>query len=406
MKKLLTIILVCLLTTEIMTPAMAQTKVDATAAIMIDASTGQVIYEQNANKQLPVASISKLLTMLVIYDQLDQHIINYNTKVKITPAIAEISNNPLYSRVGLLQGKSYSVRELINAAMIKSADGATVALASSSGNSIPKFTTKMNQKARKIGLQNYYIVNPTGLTNGQMQRFKMADKANESENQMSARDVAIMTRYLIKQHPEILRVTSRSTANIPISPQRVSTVKNLNLMLPGGVYTVPEVKIDGLKTGTSEKAGASFVSTGLYRGHRIITVVLHANGDNPDNRFIQTQHLYQLLKNEYHLNVLILPQQMSHLKLQKSQHKSLVTSPKAITVWYQGNLLSYTLALNLKDQLLRNQALQPPIRRGERIGTVTFTSPKVKSVDGDQLNYPLYSKETARKVTFLQRIFQ
>lgn len=78
-------------------------------------------------------------------------------------------------------------------------------------------------------------------------------------------------------------------------------------MLPGCQYTVPGVRINGLKTGTSDNAGACFVSTGTYKRHQIITVVLHADGDSKDNRFVQTQNLYKMLKNDYHLQNIKLP---------------------------------------------------------------------------------------------------
>lgn len=93
--------------------------------MMVDADTGQVIYEQDADKQLPVASVSKLLTIAVIHDELRKNIITADTRVPVTPAIAAISNDPAYSSIGLAVGQSYSVIELLNAAMVKSADGAT-----------------------------------------------------------------------------------------------------------------------------------------------------------------------------------------------------------------------------------------------------------------------------------------
>lgn len=105
---------------------LANSRIDASAAIMADASTGQIIYKQNVDKALPVASITKLLTILVIEDEIQQKQLSWDTQVKITPEIAGISNDAAYSSIGLKSGQSYSVRTLINAALVKSADGATV----------------------------------------------------------------------------------------------------------------------------------------------------------------------------------------------------------------------------------------------------------------------------------------
>lgn len=112
---------------------LASGRIDASAAIMADASTGQIIYEQNPNKAMPIASITKLLTVLVIEDEIQQKQLSWDTQVKITPEIAAISNDHAYSTIGLKAGQSYSVRTLINAALVKSADGATVALATATG---------------------------------------------------------------------------------------------------------------------------------------------------------------------------------------------------------------------------------------------------------------------------------
>ena len=126
-KRLLIISTIFLLIFGVSLPVHATPRIDAKAAIMVDSSTGQIIYEKNANQQLPVASISKLLTVAVVHDELQQHVITDYSKVEVTPDIATISNDPSYSSIGLVSGQSYSVIELLNAAMVKSADGATVA---------------------------------------------------------------------------------------------------------------------------------------------------------------------------------------------------------------------------------------------------------------------------------------
>lgn len=86
------------------TSAGASGRIDASAAMMVDASTGQVLYAQNVNKKLPVASISKLLTVAVIHDELKQNAIMANTKVKVSSDIAAIANDPNYSAIGVQQG--------------------------------------------------------------------------------------------------------------------------------------------------------------------------------------------------------------------------------------------------------------------------------------------------------------
>ena len=388
-------------------PAQAAIRIDAKAAIMIDASTGQIIYEQNANQQLPVASISKLLTIAVIHDELQQYAITDYTKVKVTPDIAAISNDPSYSSIGLVSGQSYSVIELLNAAMVKSADGATIALATATGDSPDDFTIRMEQKANAIGLKKAKIINPTGLTNSEMKTLSSTNASANDENEMSAKDVAVLARYLIHSYPAILQVTTQKKANFFITKNNTKSVDNLNKMLPGCQYTVPGVRINGLKTGTSDNAGACFVSTGTYKGHQIITVVLHANGDNKDNRFVQTQNLYKMLKNDYHLQNIKLPNDVINADIKHGTQNEITTNPRKLTIWSNKPLTTYTVSQNFNNKLTNNtQTLQAPVRQGQRIGSIKLTSSELKTVSGESLTYPLYSNQTVQKGNFLERIFR
>ncbi|MGK4057942.1 D-alanyl-D-alanine carboxypeptidase family protein [Limosilactobacillus reuteri] len=406
-KRLLIISTIFLLIFGVSLPVHATPRIDAKAAIMVDSSTGQIIYEKNANQQLPVASISKLLTVAVVHDELQQHVITDYSKVEVTPDIATISNDPSYSSIGLVSGQSYSVIELLNAAMVKSADGATVALATAAGNSLDKFVIKMDQKAHEIGLKKAKIINPTGLTNGEMKGLASDNVPANAENEMSAKDVALLSRYLIQSYPAILQVTAQKKANFFITKDNTKSVDNLNKMLPGEQYTVSGVKINGLKTGTSDKAGACFVSTGNYKGHQIITVVLHAKGDNKDNRFVQTQNLYKMLKQDYHLQQIKLPSNVTNAKVKHGVTSNLSTSPKKLSIWSNSPLTSYTVSQNFDNKLTNNtQTLQAPIKRGQRIGSLRLTSSKLKTVSGEPLTYPLYSNESVPKGNFLERLFR
>lgn len=174
MKKFIAIFLTCWLALLSWLPSVhAETfinanQLDAAAALAIDAKTGQILYSQNINQKLPIASISKLLTVMVIEDEISQHQLSWNTKVKINQKVAAIADDPEYSNVSLTQGQSYTVSDLVKAALIKSADGATVALAGALGDSTAQFNQKLQKKARQIGIKDAIIVNSVGLTNSQL----------------------------------------------------------------------------------------------------------------------------------------------------------------------------------------------------------------------------------------------
>lgn len=408
MKKILAILLMIpLLLGIIVTPAYAKPLIDASAAVMVDASTGQVIYEQNAQKKLPIASISKLLTAVVIEDEVHSKQITGDTKVKIDSGTAAISNDPQYSAIGLQEGNAYTVRELLNAALVKSADGATMALSAAAGDSMDEFNMKLQQKAQDIGLKNYTIVNPVGLTNGDLKSLASKQYSNQAENAMTATDVAIMARYLVNHYPQLLQVTAQKQATFMIAKGKTKTEKNLNEMLPGGKYTVPGVTIDGLKTGTSDKAGACFVSTGNYQGHRIITVVLHANGQNKDNRFVQTQRLYQMLKQNDHLQTITLPKSICQQPVVNGQRRQTTLSPQQITVWNTGSQLHrYTLAVKLDKRYLNKKGqLVAPISRNRTLGEVDLSSSQLKTLNGGPLTYQLSSTENVSRGNFWQRLW-
>ncbi|HJA21230.1 MAG TPA: serine hydrolase [Candidatus Limosilactobacillus intestinipullorum] len=385
------------------TSAGASGRIDASAAMMVDASTGQVLYAQNVNKKLPVASISKLLTVAVIHDELKQNAIMANTKVKVSSDIAAIANDPNYSAIGVQQGASYTVKELLNAAMVKSADGATLALASADGSSMEEFNLRMAQKAKEIGLKNYTIVNPVGLTNGDLKDLKLPQYSDKAENAMTARDVAILSRYLIRTYPQLLQVTAQKQANFFITKNKTVQATNLNKMLPGDQYAVKGVKIDGLKTGTSDAAGASFVSTGTYRGHRIITVVLHANGKNKDARFTATQELYDKLK-QMPTSEITLPQRLHTQRVENGRQRTVSVQPRKISVWSDKVGNNYNLAVKLNRRSKNNKVLAP-VRNNERIGELELSSPEIQTVDHEPLSYTLYSSEQVPVGNFWQRLW-
>src|SRR3712207_6282934 len=115
--------------TVVQAAATVQTKVQAKAALMIDLQTGQIIAQQNAHQVLPIASLSKLLTLLVVEQAVADHQIRWDSQVQAATAEIKLSHNPNYSNVPLSPQQSYSLYQLALAAMVKSADGATITLA-------------------------------------------------------------------------------------------------------------------------------------------------------------------------------------------------------------------------------------------------------------------------------------
>ncbi|WP_295745595.1 serine hydrolase [uncultured Limosilactobacillus sp.] len=381
--------------------------INSRAAMLVDAETGQVLYQQNAAQQLPVASVSKLLTACVIEDEITAHQLHWQQKVKINKAVAAVSSDPNYSAIGLKAGQSYTVRDLFDAMMVKSADGAALALSTAAGDSIKQFNTKMVKKARQIGLKDVKVVNAVGLRNGDLKQLQQPKLGKDTENAMSVRDVAALTLYLLKHYPQILKVTSRAQQNFTIARGQVVTADNSNQMLPGKPYAVPNVVIDGLKTGTSDQAGACFVSTGTYQGHRMITVVLGANQNVPGDRFVQTQRLYQYLQTGVRLKKLTLSCQQTYQKVVKGNKRHVTVKAAPLVVWQPvHDYQPLKLHLHYRTSLLdRHGQLVAPITKGQRLGKVIVSGKESQTVDHQQLTLTLTSRQTVKRLNLWQRLF-
>ncbi|MEK1300539.1 D-alanyl-D-alanine carboxypeptidase [Limosilactobacillus fermentum] len=368
--------------------------VNAKAAIAIDATTGQVLYAKNANTKLAIASISKIITVGVIEQEIKAGKLSWNTKVKVTKEEAKLSENTEYSNITLTAGKSYTVKELTEAAMIKSADAAAITLSRATGDSTASFVKKMQAFVKKAGVTDAKLYNQVGLTNSQMGSYGLKGVAKNAENEMTATDVAKIAQYLIKNYPSLLNITKLTSTTID-----GTTVTTINKMLAGQSDAPTQVKIDGLKTGTSDKAGACFVSTGTYQGHRIITVVLHATGGG-DERFTQTANLYRLIANEYTAYT-VQPRMAATVPNGKVTTTTLTTQGK-ITLWKKdGTLLSPSLAINSKAAD-KNGKLTAPVKKGQVVGELTYAG--LTGLDGNKLTVDVVPTTNVDKANVFVRM--
>lgn len=401
----LSVILIAGLSLVVGSPASASTHnqvVDAKAALIADATTGQVIYQQNSNQKLPVASISKLLTACVIGDEIQHHQLHWNDKITFNKQLADISNDKNYSALGLQKGESYTVQDLYNAMLIKSADGAALALATAHGQTMAQFNQKMRAKAKQIGLNDYQIVNPVGLDNEDMKVFQLKQYDQKAQNAMTARDVALLAQYLLEHYPNIVQTTGQAQAQIKVKGQ-VKTYHNLNKMINGQPMAMKDIPVDGLKTGTSHEAGACFVSSGQYQGHRIITVVLNARGKG-DARFVVTQQLYRYLQSNYHLQSLKLKQSDQQVRVSNGRQRFAKVTPVAIQVWANKPLSHYTVTTHYKKSLAKGKGVKAPLHKNQQIGLIKVKAPQLTTLNGHPWSTPLYAKQADPVGNLWQRL--
>lgn len=354
-----------------MPPVQAATTVDATAALTVDAQTGQILYDQNSKQVLPIASISKMLTVAVIEQEIQAGKLKWSTPVTITQKIADISNNPEFSNVGLQVNQKYTVDQLMNATLIRSADGAALALATMNGETVASFNIKLQAMAQKMGISDAKIYNSVGLDNDDLGALKLKNVPDEAENAMSARDVAKLATYVIKHDRHVLSITGKTKEQFhAIDGVNATNMGNLNEMLPGGKQAFAGYNTDGLKTGTSDAAGDSFVGTGTYKGHRLITVVLHANQD----RYVTTTTMLKTVFAQYRPQTLKRTVSVRKLMHQKTPNGKKATTKLALT---NNETLWLTKKTSLKDWKITKHvgkdAIKAPFKKHHAVGHLTIS---------------------------------
>ncbi|WP_054708983.1 D-alanyl-D-alanine carboxypeptidase family protein [Secundilactobacillus paracollinoides] len=237
------------------------------SAIAIDANTGQVLYDKNDKKALPIASMTKLLAIYIVLQEVHDGKLSWNQKVHVNQATAKLSKNTELTNVPLTTSETYTVKELYQASLIYSANAAVVALGNEISGSPHVFMTKMRQTAKKLGLNSAKLITASGITNGQAGSMGYSSLPKKDENTMSASDVAKLAQDLLKTYPEILKTTSTSTLTFDKGGASETKMTSWDLMLKGLSQYSANLPVDGLKTGSSTAAGATL----LGRSRRMAT---------------------------------------------------------------------------------------------------------------------------------------
>ncbi len=239
----------------------------AEAAEIYDVSSGKVLYAKNQSSKLPMASLTKITTVLTILE-------NHHNLDEIITIPDDLP--PLLAadqKIGIKSGEQFSLRDLLQATLIYSANDAANALAIWDAGSIEEFAQKMNTQAERWGLENSQYKNPTGL--------------DAEGHYSSAQDLVTLSSILL-QSPKIREIvnTQKTTITSQAGKTYTLTTTNHDLSLPN-VY--------GIKTGQTDLAGECLILLGRNKaGHEIITVVLHS-----PNRFLESQNMVNYVFNNY-----------------------------------------------------------------------------------------------------------
>ncbi|MBR4655919.1 MAG: D-alanyl-D-alanine carboxypeptidase [Oscillospiraceae bacterium] len=370
MRKTLCLILAAALLLCLTPGAAAETatvELRAPSAILMDAATGTVLFEKNADERREPASVTKIMTLLLVMEALEAGQIGWEDRVTASAAAAGKGGSQIY----LEEGEQLSMDEMLKSVTVSSANDCATALAEHVAGSEAAFVGRMNARAAELGMTNTRFVNCTGLD----------DEPEAREHLTTARDVAIMSRELLK-HDAIRRYTTIWTDSVRGGAFGLSNTNKLVRFYQGTT---------GLKTGYTSRAGHCLSASASRDGIELIAVVLGA--DSSSHRFEDAKALlnwgfanYTLIRPDDGIQPEPIPVTLGTLE----SVTPLLESPDPI-------LLEKSKAAAVKRELELPERLEAPVEAGQTLGTL-----RVKA--GDQLlaELPLTAAEPIPRLRFGQ----
>ena len=363
------------------------------SAILIDADSGQVLYEVNPDEPLPPASMTKLMTEYIVLEEITNGRLTWDEIVTVSAEAANTDKSE--SQIFLAAGDKHSVKDLYIAMAVGSANDATRALASRLGGSEAGFVEKMNDMAAELGLDSAVFTSATGL---------------EDTTIISARDMAKLSKLILDEHPEFLEYSS--IQNYKFRERDKDPMINFNRMLGSNVNTtgfkhLAYEGVDGMKTGFIGAAGYNFTGTVKRGDTRYISVVMDTKDINV--RFHETAKLYDYAFATFTKKTVIAPKSavegMESVKVKKAVQKSVpIVTDKDVTFTVRQGVEP---KIEITNNVVKSEdELVAPIAAGTVVGSVTY-----KYVDADtgietEQTVNLITSEEAEKAGWFKLLFR
>lgn len=343
----------------------------ARSAILVEASTGKVIFEKNADEKLHPASMTKMMSLLLIIEAIEDGVIKWDQVVQVSENASSMGG----SQILLETGEKMSVRDLFKGVAIASGNDAVVALAETVAGSESNFVSMMNKRARELGLTNTNFKNPHGL-----------DDANHYS---SSRDMMIIARELVK-HEKVLEYTKVYEDYLRENTDRKIWLVNTNRLVR--FYD----GVDGLKTGYTEDAGYCMTATAKKDGMRIIAVVMGEETSKIRNQEVSEMLDYAFAQYKV-VNVLQNKKALGKYRVENGKEEYVGVRPVGETTILKkksekdGNY-SYDIKIN---------SLKAPIKVGDNVGTLT-----IKEDDNNVMTLKLTVDKVVEKANFGNLFFR
>lgn len=313
---------------------------NAKSAIMIESTTGEILYSKNPYEKLAPASMTKMMSLILIMENIEKGNLNWDDKIVVSKNAASMGGSQIF----LEPNEVMSVEDLIKGICIASGNDATVALAERIAGTETAFVKLMNQKSKELGLKNTNFINSTGL---------------DAENHYSsAYDMSLIAKELV-QHEKILEFSSIYEDYLRQNTDNSFWLVNTNKLVRFYSY------IDGLKTGYTGQAGYCLTATGKKNGMRLITVVMGES--NTDNRTKDTIAMMDYGFNMYSLKTLIKKNEVLGeitINLGKNEITNMI-STQNITVLNN----SQSTPKNLTYDIVKNN-ITAPVKVGDIVGKI------------------------------------
>ena len=344
---------------------------NAKSSVLIEASTGEIIYEKNKDEKLAPASMTKMMSLILIMEAIEKE----NLKLDQIVTVSENAANMGGSQIYLEKNEKMSVDDLLKGICMASANDAVVALSETIYGSEEEFVKEMNKKAKQLGLKNTNFMNATGL--------------DEENHYSSAYDMALIARELVK-HKKVLEYSSNYEDYLRQNTNKKFWLVNTNKLIK--TYD----GMDGLKTGYTEKAGYCLTATAKRNNMRLISVIMNESDSKIRNS--ETSELLDYGFNLYKVNNLV----------KKNQVVTKYIDNKSVKLNNDVIVKNDIKILNKKNSKKRNITYEIildnknlPIKKNEKIGVI-------KVIENGKIIYSdnVYSKELIKKANIFEILFR
>lgn len=343
----------------------AELNLEAPSAVLMDLETGTILYESNAREKLPPASVTKVMTLLLIMEAIDSGKIGWNDPVTASEAAAAKGGSQVYLKVG----ETMTVEDMVKSIAVSSANDCACAMAELIGGSEAGFVELMNRRAQELGMKDTHFVNCTGLD----------DEPEAAEHLTTAYDIALMSRALLKDHPDIKRFTTIWMDSVRGGAFGLSNTNKLVRFYDGTT---------GLKTGYTSTAGHCLSASALRDGLELIAVVLHCPSSAA--RFSSARALL-----DYGFaNYALIPVQEENLP----QVGVTLGKTGSLTVNVQGKsqlLVDKALRQGVTRTIELPETIDAPVTQGQVLGTLT-----VESAGQILASVPLTAAESVERLSW------